>query len=109
MTAHDSALPAAPFAAATPAAAADHFDFQGQHAHASTGETYVYEGRYQPLGTMVDWTAHVRSAGGALSRVAGSIRLSRGQTHSVAGTLVSHMVAQAIDALSVATPAAAPA
>ncbi|MEO8296872.1 MAG: hypothetical protein ABI574_03615 [Burkholderiales bacterium] len=105
MTAHDTALLAA---SPAPAVAADHFDFRGDHAHASTGEHYVYEGRYQPLGTMVDWSAHVRSAGGALSRVAGSIRLSRGQTHSVAGRLVGHMVAQAIDALSVATPAASP-
>lgn len=71
----------------------------GHHAHAVTGQLYSYRASYLMLGPMVDWSADIRAAAGVLSRICGSIRLSRGQTRSVAPALVTFMVAQAIDAL----------
>lgn len=71
----------------------------GNHAHVVTGDVYTYKADYLLLGTMVDWTANVRAGGRALARIGGSIRLSRGQTRNVVPKLVSHMVAQAIDAM----------
>lgn len=74
----------------------------GSHAHALTSVIYTYKASYLLLGTMLDWTAHVRADGRTDARIGGSIRLSRGQTRSIAPTLVEHMVAQAIDAMCVA-------
>lgn len=74
----------------------------GHHAHAATGQLYSYRASYLMLGPMVDWSADVRAGAGALARICGSIRLSRGQTRSVVPSLVTLMVAEAIDALQVA-------
>jgi hypothetical protein len=74
----------------------------GQHAHATTGQLYSYKASYLVLGPMVDWTADIRAGAGALARICGSIRLSRGQTRRVAPALVTHMVSQAIDGLQAA-------
>jgi hypothetical protein len=77
----------------------------GHHAHAATGQLFSYRGRYLVLGPMVDWSADVQAEeAGALARICGSIRLSRGQTRSVVPSLVTLMVAEAIDALQVAKP-----
>lgn len=76
----------------------------GHHAHAATGQLFSYRGRYLVLGPMVDWSADVQAEAGVLARICGSIRLSRGQTRSVVPSLVTLMVAEAIDALQVAKP-----
>ncbi len=83
----------------TPALQESERALSGSHAHALTGEQYAYTARYKLLGTMIDWQAQVQAGDNAGARVAGSIRLSRGQTHHVAPTLVNLMVAQAIDRL----------
>jgi hypothetical protein len=77
----------------------------GHHAHAGTGRLFSYRGSYLVLGPMVDWSADVQGGAGVLARICGSIRLSRGQTRSVVPSLVTLMVAEAIDALQVAEPA----
>lgn len=79
----------------------------GQHAHASTGQLFSYRANYLRLGPMVDWSADVRAGAGSPAHIGGSIRLSRGQTPNLVPSLVTLMVAQAIDALQPAEAAPA--